>query len=180
MPVLIEALSVVIRLDRLKAKIPANSPVVGQMASHPSFCADGELVRLAFMRPDDVADFVGDMEGLGLVHVVEDANGRRAQDLAVVDQLAGPTVAAAWLEIRHVDLEPDGFQPVATARLADSKETRTVFPKGWGWKGSMSEQARFVPTDKADELVEFLRTEDGVDVYRDRKTGELRYLPARP
>lgn len=179
MPVLIEALSVVIRLDRLKAKASGDSPVFRQMAAHPSYCADGELCRLAFFRPDDVAAFVGDLERMGLRHVVEDAQGRHAEDLAVVDQQAGPTVAADWLEVRLVDFVSDGTQPVNTARLKDGKETRTMFPNGWRWEGSMSQQARFVPADKADEMLEFVRSEGGVDVYRDRKSGELRYLPAR-
>ena len=180
MPVLIEALSVVIRVDRIQAKVPTNSPVAGQMASHPSFCADGELLRLAFMQPQHVADFVADLESLGLRHVIEDADGRRAEDLAVVDQLTGPTVEAPWLEYRHVDLVPDGSQPVATVRLKDGKETRTVFPDGWRFQGSMSQQARFVPGDQADEHVEYLRTENGLDVYRDRKTGRIHYTPERP
>lgn len=179
MPVLIEALSVVIRVDRLQAKFPGGWLGFQLQAMHPSFCADGELVRLGFMHPDDVSNLVGDLEGAGLRYVVEDAAGRRAEDLAVVDQNTGPTVAADWLEFSHVDFAPDGSQPVATARLRDGNETKTVFPPGWRWEGSMSQTSEFVPTAKADDLVEFVRTEGPLDVYRDKATGELRYVGRR-
>jgi len=179
LPVLIEALSVVIRVDRLQARFPGGWLGFQLQAMHPSFCADGEVVRLGFMHPDDVRNLVSDLEAAGLTYVVEDAAGRRAEDLVVVDQHAGPMVDANWLEFRRVDFAPDGSQPVATARLKDGVETKTVFPPGWRWEGSMSEKSEFVPTEKADELVEFVRTEGGIDVYRDKATGELRYVGRR-
>ena len=43
-------------------------------------------------------------------------------------------------------------------------------------KGSLSNSHRFVPTEKVEESLKFLRRENGVDVYVDLKTGEEAYV----
>lgn len=180
MAVLIEVLSLVIRVDRVQARFPGGWAAFQlHVQAHPTFCADGELARLGFMHPGDVEALIRDLRGAGLRYVVESAGVRRAEDMVVVDQNQGPMVAADWLEFYHVDTAPDGSQPVAVARLQGSTETRTVFPAGWRWEGSMSRTAEFVHNDKADETVTFVRSEDGLDVYRDNRTGELRYIGRR-
>lgn len=180
MAVLIEALSLVIRVDRVQERFPGGWAAFQlHVQAHPTYCADGELVRLGFMHPDDVAALIQDLRKAGLRYVVDRAGARRAEDMVVVDQNMGPMVDADWVEFLHVDVAPDGSQPVAVARLTGSAETRTVFPIGWRWEGSMSQSAEFVASDQVDETVTFVRSEGGVDVYRDNRTGELRYIGRR-
>ena len=133
MAVLIEVLSVVIRVERVAAAFPGGwLAFESQVTAHPSYCSDGELARLAFLTPDDVKAFVGDLEAAGLAHL----EGGSAKDMVVVDQSRGPMSQADWLEFYRVDFAPDGSKPVPVARLKDSMQTKTVFPKGWTWEGS--------------------------------------------
>jgi hypothetical protein len=44
-------------------------------------------------------------------------------------------------------------------------------PSGWQFEDSLSDQFNFVPTGEENERLQFLRSEDGVDVFFDRKTG---------
>src|SRR5690606_32182862 len=45
-------------------------------------------------------------------------------------------------------------------------------PDGWTFVGSLSQSFGFVPTDARDRLLALEGSEDGIDVYRDRVSGE--------
>lgn len=134
MAVLIEVLSLVIRVERVAERFPGGwMAFESRVMNHPSYCSDGELARLAFLTPEDVKALVGDLAAAGLEHL--DADGR-AVDMVVVDQRQGPMSPADWLEFHHVDFAPDGSRPIPVARLKGSTETRTAFPRNWTWEGS--------------------------------------------
>jgi hypothetical protein len=63
---------------------------------------------------------------------------------------------------------------------ANAKELHT--PPGWQYEGSMSQQFTFVPMEDLEDRLEFLRSDDELDVYRDRATDKEVFLgrPNRP
>lgn len=168
MAVLCEAISVVIRADAL-IEAYGTFEAFKEGLPNRTLAADGELVRVGFMTPDDVRAFIATLQGRGLRHVVEG----KAQDLAVVDQQRGPTAASDSLEFGHVAM--DGNR-VAAARLAGSSLHQVLTPDGWVFEGSLSHTFGFVPTAATDKALQFLRSENGLDVYLNPLTGKEVYV----
>lgn len=74
MSVLIEAISVIIRADRLLERFPDGWEAFKRFVPNQTLCADGDLVRVGFMSPPDVEEFILALERVGLVY--QDADGR--------------------------------------------------------------------------------------------------------
>lgn len=77
MAVLAEAISVVVRADRLLAVYPGGWDAFVGSVPNETLCADDELVRVGFMVPDDVRAYVAELERQGLIYL----RGGEAQDL---------------------------------------------------------------------------------------------------
>ena len=58
MPVLCEALSVVVRIDSIKKYLQGGVRNFSKKVPNNTFCADGELARVGFMAPDPTMDFI--------------------------------------------------------------------------------------------------------------------------
>ena len=93
MAVLVEASSLVIRADRLRAHITWDAFMT--MVPNSTLRADDELVRVGFMHPDDVRSFVERLEATGLRYLEEGVS----VDMVVVDQQRGPMVRCDWARI---------------------------------------------------------------------------------
>jgi hypothetical protein len=163
MAVLVEGISVVVRLDAIAQKVPGGWNAFKERVPNQTLCADNELARVGFMTPDDVKSFVSSLQGLGLIYREGDA----ALDMVVVDQLIGPLVPCVWIEYGHTGDK----ERVAARRLAGSSQTVLMRPEGWKYEGSLSQTHGFVPTGAEGKSVKFLRKEDGVDVYLNLLTG---------
>lgn len=170
MAVLIEGISVVVRLDRLEPVMPGGFEQFAEMAPNRTLCADTEIARVGFMTPDDVRAFCEQLSTLGLVFAAEDPDG----DFAVVDQQQGPTTVAPWLEFGRITLS-GSEQQVAACRLRGSAIDTLATPESWAYEGSLSQRFGFVSTGN-EERLRFLRRENGVDVYLDRWTGEEAFV----
>ena len=72
MAVLVEAISVVIRLETLAEKYTGGVDQYAQDCPNGTFCMDGNIVRVGFMSPDDVNAFIGNLERLGFRCVTTD------------------------------------------------------------------------------------------------------------
>jgi hypothetical protein len=121
------------------------------------------------MAPADVEIFVKQLEALGLVFLRSGA----AIDMAVVDQLSGPLVRSAWLEFGHVDMP---YGRIAACRFAGNTENTVITPEGWRFAESLSATYAFVPAGAEGKSLEFLRHEEGLDVYFNRLTGKEAYI----
>jgi hypothetical protein len=172
MSVLIEGISVVIRVERIAAQFQSNFDAFKRLIPHQNFCADGELVRVGFMAPDDARAFVAKLEGAGLRFLNDQ---RQALDIAVVDQRQGFTTECTWAVFGRVDIGPAGSQEVAVCQLVGSRVNRVVMPPHWKFEGSLSDSAQFVPTEDIGKM-KFLRHERGLDVYLDPTTGKELYV----
>ena len=143
MAVLVEGISVIIQDEKLAKVIYWED--FKEMVPNQTLCADGELVRVGFMHPDDVKFFVSELEALGLQYL--DKNS--AVDLCVVDQQAGPMVSVDWLEFGSVEMNG---KKVAAARLCGSEVGQIFTPEGWAYHGSLSERFLFVRSEDPDSL----------------------------
>ena len=171
MAVLVEAISVVVRRTAIDAKFPGGWAAFAAHAPNRTLCADGEIARLGFMSPADVESFVRALELAGLTHL----DGDTAVDLVVVDQMSGPASPSGWLEFGHVELGPAGGK-VAACRLAGSRVASIMLPEGWEYEGSLSHTYGFIPAGEVDKSLEFLRHENGVDIFLNRLTGQEVYI----
>lgn len=134
-----------------------------------TLCADAQLARVGFMTPTDVQLFVDRLVAIGLEFVRDGV----AADIAVVDQVGGTTVSCPWLEVGTVDL---AGRPVRACRLVGDTDHTLITPDGWTYAGSLSAADNFVPNDQVADTVEFLRHENGLDVFLNRLTGKVVYL----
>jgi hypothetical protein len=178
MAVLVEAISVVVRRDAIDEKLPGGWETFIDEVSNNTLCTDGELARVGFMSPQDVEEFVMFLRIGGLTFVEEG----KAVDLSVVDMQRGPSMPTDWLEFAHVPYQTDG-KPVAACWLFEgpriaagihmkSTTMNIAVPQGWRYEESLSANFGFVPTEDTDDRLQFLRHENGADVFKDRATAK--------
>lgn len=171
MAVLIEGNSVVARVDAMLTKVPGGWETFQRICPNQTLCADGQLARVGFMTPADTESFIRELQGLGLEFLRSDD----AIDIAVVDQIRGPTSRCSWLEFGHIDVGGNR-QRVAACRLAGSQSKELVTPTYWKFEGSLSSTFAFVPTEHLSKAVTYLRHENGLDVYLNPLTGREAYV----
>jgi hypothetical protein len=130
-PVLVEALSVVIQARRIEAVYPGAWDGFVADAPNDTLCSDGVLVRLGFMTPTDLNACVGGLELHGLVHL---ADGR-AQDFVIVDQQRGPLEPCDWIQFGKMR---DTHGELSVCRMAGSTDETLVTPDAWTYENSLS------------------------------------------
>lgn len=124
MAVLCDAISVIVSVAAIETHIPGGLEAY-QRAAPSSFCTDGHLTRVGFMHRNDVAYWIGKLEDAGLVFVDDpSAETPVAIDIAVVDQMVGPTCEVPWL-ITAVDAG------VRWAWLGSAGRGELVAHEGW-------------------------------------------------
>jgi hypothetical protein len=168
MAVLVEAISVIVKLYAVNAKYPGGWLSFRDAAPNGTLCCDNELARIGFMCPADTKAFVDRLEACGFVYLREGA----AQDLVVADQRRGLAASCSWAAFGHIDWNRDPARRVAACRLVGSAEDRLFHPEGWTYEDSLSARHLFVENGRVLEFMDFLRHENGQAVYRDLRTGE--------
>jgi hypothetical protein len=172
MAVLVEGISVIVKASAIASKYPEGWEGFKKAIPNQTFCADGELVRVGFMSPNDVKAFVEGLEGCGLTYLHQG----KAQDLVVVDQARGPTTECDWIEYGKIDWQNDPQKKVSACRIVGSKVDQILTPDGWAYEKSLSLNFGFVATGKEHERLVYLKTEDKLEVYVDIATGEEVYI----
>ncbi|MBI1372924.1 MAG: hypothetical protein GC159_09210 [Phycisphaera sp.] len=173
MSVLIEGISVVVRMDSILDFFRGGWEAFRGLVPNRTLCSDSELTRVGFMTPDDVEHFIKNLEEQGVVY--REYEDGPAVDMVVVDQQRGVIGQCDWIEYGHVPLDSTREKMVAACRLKGGASTSLMLPDGWAFERSLSNSFRFIPLSEASDYLEFVRHENGVDVYRDRRTGELVY-----
>ncbi len=182
MAVLVEALSVVVRRDAIVRKHPGAWQQFLAEVPNTSLCFDDELARVGFMTPPDVEKYTARLTSHGLAF----HDGKKFQDLAVVDQREGPTMPVDWLSVARVSIDAKGSQVVAcwlkdaasgaaAAPVPASRKTLAT-PAGWRFEKSLSANLSYVEKDKMQEQWKFLRSEGTNDVYLDLATGKEKFV----
>jgi hypothetical protein len=169
MAVLVEAISVVVRIPAIQEKYPGGWGAFKKHSPNNTLCADPHLARLGFMIPTDVESFVKELENEGLVFV----EGEKTIDIVIVDQYTGFTKSCDWAEFGSVDVEGNA---VKACRAVEDKSGQLMLPDGWKFDGSISQTSGFAPTEHVDKSLKFLRHENGSDVYLNNLTGKEVYV----
>jgi hypothetical protein len=167
MAVLIEGISVLVRVSTISAKLPGGIDAFRQLVRNSTYCADGDLARVGFMTPTDTERFVKQLLQLGFVHLSNEG----VADIVVVDQLQGPLSACSWVEFGHAFLDGKSGR-IAICRSPGGTDKTIALPDGWSFENSLSASHTFVPTEKTEESVEYKGRQKGLDVYADRKSGK--------
>ncbi len=168
MPVLVEAISVIIRADRLCEIYPGGWDAFRIEVPNATLCADNELVRVGFMIPEDVGYYIDRLSEYGFVYL-EDG---KAKDLVVADQLHGLAAPCEWAEFTTGALDDDPNKKVSACNLKDGEQLVLATPEGWKFEGSLSDSYTFTPTEAVEKSLTFLREENGLEVHRSELTGK--------
>ena len=166
MPVLIEALSVVIKRSSIDEKYVGGWPALEEQVPNNTLCYDDEIVRVGFMMPDDAKAFMRQLQVNGLA-LLKDG---KAVDFVGVHQIEGLMATCDWLEFLHTDLTESGSR-VAICRLVGTSIWAVVAPPNWEYEGSLSQKCGVGNTADTNHL-KFLRHEKGIDVYLNPETGD--------
>jgi hypothetical protein len=172
MAVLIEAISVVVRMDAIRERYPGGWEAFRDAVPNRTLCCDDELARIGFMTPADAKSFVERLEASGLAYLTDG----QAQDIVVVDQMCGPTMRCDWVGYGTIHLGRDGQSPVKVCRLKGSDVHVMFGPDGWAYEGSLSQTFGFAPTGAEGRSLRFLRHENGLDVYLNLLTGKEAFV----
>jgi hypothetical protein len=167
MAVLVEAISVITRVDSIVRLLPGGWEAFERLVPNATLCADEEIARVGFMSPVDVEAFTRKLTGFGLKYLGDGV----AIDLAVADQIKGLLCSCLWLQFGRVEIGASRDR-VAACRLVGSKVNRVITPLGWKFAGSLSSTYAFVPTEHAEKGVQYLRHEKGLDIYHNPLTGK--------
>lgn len=171
MSVLIEAISVVVKKRAIEDRFPGGMAKFVETVPNRTCCVDDHLVRVGFMAPHDVHDFVGQLETCGLVYLQD---GRPA-DMVVVDQLQGPTVECDWVRLVRLQLDV-GAILVACSNEDGPDPERVAIPEGWKFSGSLSDCHTFIPSDEVDRHFDCLSPDRDVVEFQDKRTGKKLYM----
>ena len=183
MAVLVEAISVIVRRDAIDRLYDGGWLGFISHVPNATLCTDGQLARVGFMDPKEVKTFVDHLQSEGLEFLTRGA----CVDIAIVDQQKGLTMPCEWLEFARLPMDQtDGHvgacwlfegSRIAAGIHLPGKSFEFATPDGWKYEGSLSERFVLVPDDDFDERFEFLRTEQGIDVFRDTTTGKELFKP---
>lgn len=180
MAVLCEGISVIVRRDSIDQRFTGGWAAFEELVPNSTLCSDGELARVGFMEPGSVEQFVSELVMRGLVFYGDENN---QEDIAVADQVRGLTRPCNWLEFGRFPMGDNPQDRVSMCWLFEGeriahgihlkgRSMELHAPPGWRYEGSLSQQFGFVSNQDLNERMEFLRTEDNLDVYRDRDTGK--------
>ena len=161
MAVLIEAFSVVVRNATLAAKYPGGVEGYRRDCPNGSFCADEHLSRIGFMAPGDADLFVAQLAAKGLTPYRQGA----AEDVALARPPGGLLRPCAWLVVGR-------WGQTMIAWLAGAKRGDLHAPANWNAERPMQQMS----AEEAKRRLEFVRSQDNVDVYRDKETGKELYV----
>lgn len=134
MSVLVEALTVVIRRDRLSAIHPRAVDQFLKSAPNKTARSDSHLVAIGFMNPDDVRVYVRTLEQEAGFRHLEDGE---SIDIAVVSQIGGLTAPCRWLAVGTDN------RGVVHAWLKGTQPGPIAAFSGWVFDGSMSQRPNY-------------------------------------
>ena len=101
MSVLVEGISIIIKVEAIITKYPGGWKSFKDNPPNKTLCDDTELARLGFMSPDDVGNYIKELEDFDFQHIL----GNKAIDLVVADQQRGFTSNCEWAEFGFIDLD---------------------------------------------------------------------------
>ena len=167
MAVLCEGISVVIKVRSIDEFYKGGREDFKKRIPNSTMCSDGELVRIGFLSPPEVREYIDELIENGLQFMpeelsVETANGvmsfleeiRNDDDIIVVDQQKGAMTPCDWIEFTHLSIDDDDNKIAACWLFEGERMGYGIHmpaegfdistPDGWSFEGSLSHQFSFV------------------------------------
>lgn len=161
---LIEGENVLIRNATVDQRFPGGLQEYARCCPNSTFCTDGLICRVGFMVPADAAGYIDHLVSCGFARPTPDSS----PEIALINHVTGFVLPCDWLELSRIDL--GGSAPTAVARLKGTVLSQFVAPPHW--KPGM--MVRIATKDLGE--CDFLGSKDGVEVFRDKLTGEHVYV----
>jgi hypothetical protein len=165
MSILVEAITVIFRNSTAESLIEGGFATIRENSPNRTFRTDGILSAVGFMTPEDTRCFVDQLKRVGFRFV---EHGKSA-DIAICDQYRGFTTECEWL---GTDVDGRG---VRICWLLGHKPGDMATQEGWSFKKSLYTTGNFWADDEPVDHLNFLRTDDGLNVYLDEHTGKEVY-----
>lgn len=162
MSILVEAITVIVRNTKVEATINGGVNTLRHNAPNGTFRTDGYLSAVGFMTPEDAERYIDALKNLDFTFVEND----KSVDIVVCDQLRGFTADCEWA---GTDTDERG---VRFCWLYGEDVGDMVTQEGWTYEKSLYTTGSFHDTSEPDDQLEFLRTENGLNVYLDKQTGK--------
>lgn len=153
MAVILEGFNLVVRNVTLDGRLPGGVGGVLRDAPNGMACTDGRVTRLGFMDGDDLERFRSRLEAQGVAEA----------EVASISA-AAPGEAPEWLRVGR-------YAGAMAAWLPEADPEPLVVPLRRR-PGSLE----FLSREEVGQRFEFVRRDDGVDVFRNKETGELAYV----
>jgi hypothetical protein len=166
MPVLVEANSIIVRVDALRDRFAGGWAAFADDVPNSTLCSDEEIARVGFMNPNDGSDYIDRLVGFGLVF----KRGEQCQDIGVAIQGQGLALPCGWLDYGTIEIAPG--HTVCAVWMKGSANRQVCCPERWSFERSLSRQYAAVPAEHVGKALTFLRHENGLDVYRDALAGQ--------
>lgn len=158
MSVSVEAYTVCICRSAVDAKYPGGFAAFREEAPNETFHADQHLAALSFMHKLDCDEFLHFLVSKGFLYQVNDS-----QDEMCVAESDSESSGNDWLHLGR-------WAGSEAAWLAGTDPEPLVTPFHY-----QPGRVQFVSSEEEENRLEYLRTQDGVEVFRDRLTGEKKY-----
>jgi hypothetical protein len=155
--------SVIVQNRTLKDRFPGGLEAFERICPNRTFCTDGVISRVGFMRLEDALTFIGTLEASGLVAFPQGTS----LDVALTSQsgeVAHSLHACDWLELGSLH-----GRPVARMR---GTETVNFFMPSFDWQSPLQQCRK----EDLRTAYEFVGVRDGVEAYRKKATGEVVYV----
>jgi hypothetical protein len=167
MAVLVEAISVVIRLETIAEKYPGGVEQYITDCPTRTLCMDEEIVRVGFMSPVDMRAFIEDLVGLGFNYIEDEG----FDEIAVVDQFDGIFLPCNWLEYLKLVIFEGDIRVMICKRIG-AAIGNIVFPDGWDYQTSLSKRTLSLESERCEKRLIFLRRKGSRCFYLDALTGK--------
>ena len=188
MPVLVEALSVIIKDSSIRTKYIGGFDEFFETIPNGTYCSDGKIHRIGFMTPDDNKQYIRLLEQNGLTFILNN----EFVDIAVVDMLTGPTLKCPWIGFsrkkffkNHTHLKNsneffsitwfhDGEHGYGIP-VNQNLQIDIAFPEGWSPDHAILGN-NLILTEDADQSLIKLSTENGVTKFWHSYTGDIVHI----
>lgn len=169
MAILIEAFTVVTRIETLEQKYPGGLEAYRKSCPDWTSCMDNYLVgRIGFARLQDAEDHAVSLTEYGITYITGDEFG----EIAVVDQIDGPAILPCpWLEFGSMWVM-DGKQKVSVCRVKGCTSMGVAMPLKRYESYLGGQRCLAMNSGEAEKQLIYLRREKDFDVYQNVLTGQ--------
>jgi hypothetical protein len=128
MAVLLEAISVIVRIEAIQEHYPGSWDAFRDAAPNQTLCADSQLARIGFMSRVDVESFIKELEKYGLIYMDDGV----CVDIAVADQQRGFAIKCDWAQCGSVSIDGNNIK---ACQAIEDDSFQLMTPDGWQYEG---------------------------------------------